>query len=121
MSGPGWDQAIDNFLAYCSAEKGLAQASLEAAEHDLARLRSWCEGEGNCPDPGGVSDQDLRAFLLACATDLAASSRARLLSSIRSRAICVTPGGASPQGSQLLEGGACMNFGGHKSRKERSV
>ncbi len=84
MTGIGWDQAIDMFLAYSSAEKGLAKASLEAAEHDLDRLRNWSEGAGNCTDPTEIDDHNLRDFLLACATDLAASSRARLLSSIRS-------------------------------------
>lgn len=84
MTGLGWDQAIDSFMAYSSAEKGLARASLEAAEHDLGRLRLWSEGDGQCPNPAAVSDQDLRKFLMSCAADLAASSRARLLSSIRS-------------------------------------
>ncbi len=79
-----WDLALDTFLAHCSAEKGLAAASLDAAEHDLGRLRRWAVSEGKCPDPAGVNDQDLRRFLYACAADLAASSRARLLSTLRS-------------------------------------
>ncbi|MDX2472235.1 MAG: site-specific tyrosine recombinase [Candidatus Krumholzibacteria bacterium] len=82
--GPSWDLAADTFLAHCSAEKGLAKASLEAADHDLKRLRRWAENEGGCPDPARLTDQDLRDFLLTCTADLAASSRARLLSTIRS-------------------------------------
>jgi len=83
-NGVAWDAAIDTFLAHCSAEKGLAAASLEAAKHDLDRLRRWSAGPGRCPDPAQVRDRDLREFLLACASDLAASSRARLLSTLRS-------------------------------------
>ncbi|MCB1182940.1 site-specific tyrosine recombinase XerD [bacterium] len=77
-----WDLAVDAFLAHCSAEKGLAAASLAAAEHDLARLRTFAVGAGR--GPAAVSDADLRDFLLGCADDLAASSRARLLSTLRS-------------------------------------
>ena len=84
MTGTSWDLAVDTFMSHCSAEKGLALASLEAGEHDLNRLRGWAENEGGCPDPGRISDQDLRDFLLACTGDLAAASRARLLSTIRS-------------------------------------
>ena len=79
-----WDQAVDAFLAHCSAEKGLAAASLEAAGHDLARLRRWAEGPGKRPDPGRITDRDLRTFLLSSASELAATSRARLLSTLRS-------------------------------------
>jgi len=80
---PVWDRTVDMFLAHCSAEKGLATASLEAAEHDLDRLRRWAMGVGECPDPTLIQDQDLRDFLLNSATDLVASSRARLLSTLR--------------------------------------
>jgi len=83
MSKRGWEWAVDTFLAHCSAEKGLAQASLTAASHDLERLRRWAEGPGHCPEPSLVTDQDLRDFLLVCAVELAASSRARLLSTLR--------------------------------------
>jgi len=78
-----WDLALDNFLAHCSAEKGLATASLEAAEQDLHRLRRWAVQEEKS-GPGVIKDVDLRAFLMASADDLAASSRARLLSTLRS-------------------------------------
>jgi len=78
-----WDLTCDNFLAHCGAEKGLAAASLTAAETDLKRLRTWV-GENSGSGPGQISDALLRAFLLASATDLAAASRARLLSTLRS-------------------------------------
>ena len=81
--GPSWDLAYDNFLGHCSAEKGLATASLEAARFDLARLREWSESEG-LAGPGAVRDEHLRSFLLESASELAPSSRARLLSTLRS-------------------------------------
>lgn len=82
MAADPWDEAVDEFLAHCGADKGLAVASLEAARHDLARLRAWARPAGL--DPAAVTDEHLRAFLLAAAADLAASSRARLLSTLRS-------------------------------------
>ncbi|MBE0566602.1 MAG: site-specific tyrosine recombinase XerD [Krumholzibacteria bacterium] len=82
MAADPWDEAADEFLAHCGADKGLAVASLDAARHDLARLRAWAGPAGL--EPAAVRDQDLRAFLLASAGDLAASSRARLLSTLRS-------------------------------------
>ncbi len=77
-----WDMAVDSFMAHCGAEKGLAAASLEAIEHDLARLRKWAE-EAGLTGPGQVQDSHLRAFLGDWAGELAATSRARLMSSLR--------------------------------------
>ncbi len=78
-----WDLAQDSFLDYCGAEKGLAKASLLAAEQDLARLRKWSEAAG-IASPGVLQDTQLRDFLLEAANDLATSSRARLMSTLRS-------------------------------------
>lgn len=83
MRGPSWDLALDNFLGHCGAEKGLASASLEAARFDLARLRQWADEMGFA-GPGAVGDEDLRSFLMESAGELAPSSRARLLSTLRS-------------------------------------
>ncbi len=83
-AGPSWDLAVDTFMSHCSAEKGLARASLEAGEHDLNRLRRWAESEAGCAGPAGLQDQNLRDFLLTCTSDLGTASRARLLSTIRS-------------------------------------
>jgi len=77
-----WDLAVDSFMGHAGAEKGLARASLEAMQHDLARLRSWAEEE-DLAGPGQVKDHHLRAFLAIAAQDLVASSRARLMSTLR--------------------------------------
>jgi integrase/recombinase XerD len=81
--GPGWDAALDDYLAHCGADKGLAGASLDAARFDLARLRGWSEKKG-FTGPGTIGDTELRDFLLESAGELAPSSRARLLSTLRS-------------------------------------
>ena len=78
-----WDLAQDIFLAHCSAEKGLAPASLAAMEQDLKRLLAWAIANDH-DRPGRMKDADLRAFLIASAEELQASSRARLLSTLRS-------------------------------------
>jgi len=83
MSGAAWDLALDNYLAHCGAEKGMASASLDANRFDLARLRRWSTAEG-LVSPAAVSDHHLRAFLLESAGELAPASRARLLSTLRS-------------------------------------
>ena len=82
MTVSAWDQALDNFMAHCSADKGLASASLEASRFDLARLRRWCEAEG-ITAPLAIRDKHLRSFLLESAEELVPSSRARLLSTMR--------------------------------------
>lgn len=83
MTNSAWDLALDNFMAHSGAEKGLAAASLDALRFDLARLRRWSEAEGIAA-PLSIRDRHLRSFLLESAAELAPSSRARLLSSLRS-------------------------------------
>jgi integrase/recombinase XerD len=83
MSGAAWDLALDNYLAHCGADKGLANASLAANRFDLARLRRWSEAEG-LSGPAAIADHHLRSFLMESAGELAPSSRARLLSTLRS-------------------------------------
>ena len=78
-----WDLACDTFLAHCGAEKGLAPASMAAIQQDLKRLRQWADAQ-ETGAPGKIRDEDLRRFLIACSEELVASSRARLLSTLRS-------------------------------------
>ncbi len=83
MSVDTWDMALDDFLAHCGAEKGLASASLEAIRFDLARLRRWSDAEG-LSAPTALRDHHLRSCLIESAGELAPASRARLLSTLRS-------------------------------------
>jgi integrase/recombinase XerD len=80
---PVWEQDLEGFLAHCGADKGLANATLDALHSDLARLRRWAVADGLL-EPRGIQDRDLRRFLMGTADELAARSRARLLSSLRS-------------------------------------
>ncbi len=73
----------DSLLDQCGAEKGLAKASLLAAQQDLGRLRKWSDQAG-IAGPGALEDTHLRDFLGEASKDLAASSRARLMSTLRS-------------------------------------
>lgn len=83
MSQAAWDLAIDMFLSHLQAEKGLAMASIEAAGVDLNRLLLFTKAK-KIPAPAQVTDQHLRRFFVEASSDLAASSRARLLSTLRS-------------------------------------
>ena len=74
-AGP-WDLACDGFLGHLAAERGLAAATLEAYQRDLARLRRWAEAAGH-GDPARLSADHLRAFLVEDAASLAPRSRAR--------------------------------------------
>ena len=82
-SSPAWDLAVDNFLGHLAAERGLAAATLEAYQRDLARLRRWAVKAGH-RDPGRLRAEELRAFLFDSAARLAPRSRARLVSTLRS-------------------------------------
>jgi len=83
-SAAAWDHALDLFLCHCSAEKGLAEASLTAARHDLERLREWALTQVVEVGPLAITDKMLRSFFLASADELGTASRARLLSTLRS-------------------------------------
>jgi len=83
LSQAAWDLAMDTFLSHLQAEKGLSSASVQAAETDLNRLRAFARSKA-LRAPAHVTDQDLRRFLVFSSNDLIASSRARLLSTLRS-------------------------------------
>lgn len=79
-----WDMAVDGFLGHLAAEKGLARATLEAYQRDLARLRRWADDDGGVDDPAALTATHLRSFLVERAATLAPRSRARLVSTLRS-------------------------------------
>jgi integrase/recombinase XerD len=83
MSEPrAWDLAMDGFLGHLAAERGLAASTLEAYARDLRRLRGWALPAGH-RDPARLEADDLRAFLVERAGDLAPRSRARLVATLR--------------------------------------
>lgn len=78
-----WHIIIDAFLAHCIADKGLSGNSLEAYGADLRKLCAWAEDAGH-DDPTRISTAALRDFLTGETRDLTTSSRARLVSTMRS-------------------------------------
>ncbi len=84
MSEPtaSWEIAIEGFLSHVLAEKGLAPNTRAAMHQDLAHLQTWALARELVPEK--VDGDDLRAFLLKISGRLQASSRARLLSTMRS-------------------------------------
>ncbi len=77
-----WESATDSFLSHVLAEKGLATATRQAMHQDLSHLQTWSLPRGLVP--GAITSEELRAFLLFVSARLQASSRARLLSTLRS-------------------------------------
>ena len=82
MSDERWNVAMATYLTHVTAEKGLARNSLQAYQHDLSLLRDWALSE-RIVGPERIRDADLRRFLLAMSQNLAARSRARLVSTLR--------------------------------------
>lgn len=73
---------ITPFLEARAAEAGAAQNTLNAYEQDLSRFCEWLARDGG--DLATVPKDRIEAYLIACANEgLAASTRARRLSSIR--------------------------------------
>lgn len=78
-----WDEAAQDFLGHAAAEKGLSVNSMEAYAADLRRFCVWARAS-SLSGPRQVSGKDVRAFLVEAAGGLAARSRARLVSTLRS-------------------------------------
>ena len=69
--------AIEGFLNWCRAERGLSENTLDGYARDLARLREYLKHRG-LTDPGDVTQQLLSDWLVDMHDDgLAASSIAR--------------------------------------------
>ena len=76
-----WEDAGEGFLDHVTVEKGLATNTRLAMHHDLDHLRKWALEAGRSPRE--ITAEDLRSFLLAVSGVLQASSRARLVSTLR--------------------------------------
>ncbi len=76
------DRWIDRFLAYVTAERGLAANTVAAYARDLAQLTRWLEGRAD--DPRQMTAELLSAFLAAeRARGLAPRSAARVAATLR--------------------------------------
>jgi integrase/recombinase XerD len=73
---------VREYLLYLRVEKGLAANSVAAYERDLDKLRAWTQK--NRLDIVSLTRQDLREWLIDLGrTKLAASSKQRIISSLR--------------------------------------
>ena len=73
--------ALENYLRHLTLERGLSKNSLGAYRNDLKKYFDYLAQQSLSPQD--VSTQEVDAFLVSLAGSLSASSRARLLASIR--------------------------------------
>jgi integrase/recombinase XerD len=73
---------IREYLLYLQVEKGLAKNSVESYERDLAKLKTW--SDGNDFDIVQLSRKDLREFLIDLSREnLSVTSVSRIISALR--------------------------------------
>ena len=73
---------IREYLSYCRVEKGLSANSIESYAHDLARLDSWADKNGE--DLLVLTRTDLREWLIDLSAEkLSENSKRRLISAVR--------------------------------------
>lgn len=81
-AAPPLSFAVEQFLDYLRFERNLSELTLEAYEHDVARMAEFARGRGRAI-PGDVTTSDLRNyFLLLKDLGLAPSSIGRNVSSL---------------------------------------
>lgn len=91
------ETAVARFLRHVAVERGLAANTLAAYRHDLTRYTAHLTGAGR-EDIGEVTAQDVTAFVAAVRRDdaAAASSTARMLSTVRNLHRFLAEDGAVP-------------------------
>lgn len=83
MPNNSWDNHIDDYLSYASAEKGLAASSIDSYARDLKQVRTWAI-KNSCNCPTKMSGNKFREYFLHCSERLGPRSRARMISTLRS-------------------------------------
>jgi integrase/recombinase XerD len=80
---PRMDREIRRFVAYLQLERGLAELTVQAYQHDITMFATYCSAHG-CGSFGDVTLGIARAFFDSLlATGLSAATRARYLASIK--------------------------------------
>ncbi len=99
---------ISEFLADLAAERRASPRTVRAYGSDLRQFEGFLLEAGGRLDPSAVDVDDVRAFFASLHSDLAATSRARKLSALRSffrwaraRGLCDTNPAASVRGPKL--------------------
>lgn len=76
--------ALRGFRMYVKLERSLSDRTVEAYLHDAGKLRAWAEAQAPSISPTAIKLDDLQAFTMQeVKKGLAASSQARLMSSLR--------------------------------------
>jgi integrase/recombinase XerD len=77
-----WERYIKDFVSYLKIEKGLAENSILAYQHDVDKLKEFASSKSSLPDQ--LSYDDLKQFLSTLYDlGLSARSQARIISGIK--------------------------------------
>ena len=77
-----WERYIKDFVSYLKIEKGLAENSILAYQHDVDKLKEFASSKSSLPDQ--LSYDDLKLFLSTLYDlGLSARSQARIISGIK--------------------------------------
>jgi integrase/recombinase XerD len=77
-----WERYIKDFVSYLKIEKGLAENSILAYQHDVDKLKEFASSKSSLPDQ--LSYDDLKQFLSTLFDlGLSARSQARIISGIK--------------------------------------
>ena len=77
-----WERYIKDFVSYLKIEKGLAENSILAYQHDVDKLKEFASSKSSLPDQ--LSYDDLKLFLTTLYDlGLSARSQARIISGIK--------------------------------------
>ncbi len=100
-----WSSYKKGFKAYLQLERSLADHSVEAYLHDLDKLITFLEIQGQTPQPADLNFNDLQAFVKWIAElGMTASSQSRIISGIRAFfKYCITEQIVQKDPSVLLE------------------
>jgi integrase/recombinase XerD len=82
MNNTEWDNYIDDYLSFASAEKGLAPTSIDSYARDLKQVSLWAKNN-NCNSPTIMTGNKYRKYFLHCSERLGPRSRARMISTLR--------------------------------------
>ena len=79
-----WEKAIQRYQAYLLFERALSANTIEAYTRDIRKLARYCEQQHPPVPPGAVSRDTLSAFMAGEYDEMADTSRARLVSGLKS-------------------------------------
>lgn len=79
-----WENHIKDYKTYLKIERGLSENSVNNYLYDVNRLLQYVEEKGINATPVNITEEQVQQFLYDTTTELIASSRARLISGLKS-------------------------------------